>query len=109
MSLQLNVWIRGNKIITHAEWRVPATEDGVLTDPATIVFTLRETQQATGTTYAYPAAAEITRISTGIYELAIAHDTPGTFHVHAQGTGPAHGAGKITYKITESEALEVIP
>ena len=109
MASALSVYVRGNKVITRAEWRVP-DEDGTLTDPTTIVFTARRRgDDPTVYTYASPGGPpELTKAATGIYELALVHDGAddvGNWAVHAQGTGDAYAAGEIEYEIKKSGAL----
>lgn len=106
MATALNVYRRGNLVITHGEWRVP-DEAGTLTDPTTVVFTARR-RGDTPTPYTYGTDPEVTRVSAGIFELALDHtasDQVGDWCVHAQGTGDAHAADDIDYKILPSGAL----
>jgi hypothetical protein len=104
---EIEVFVRGNKIITRATWKtesVPASGNyDTLTDPTTVVFSARS-RGAAKTDYTYPASPEATKVSTGIYELTL---TPavGRWWVHAQGTGTAYGSGRVTFEIDESEAL----
>jgi hypothetical protein len=74
-------WMEGNQIVVHGEWRVP-DEQGPLTDPTNVVFTARR----------------------GVYELRLV-PAPGVWRVHVQGTGAAHAADEIAFRIENSGAL----
>jgi hypothetical protein len=102
----VDVFMEGTKAVVRAEFRVP-DDDGVLTDPAAVTFTARHRLSGvlqTPTAYVYGVAPEVTRVSTGIYELTFV-PTEGTWYVHVQGTGPAHAAGEATFVIEHAEAL----
>lgn len=102
----IEVFLRGNKIITRATWKTESVAASgnydTLTDPTTVVFSAR-LRGATKTDYTYPSA-EVTKVSAGIFELAL---TPavGRWYIHAQGTTAAQGSGRVTFEIDESEAL----
>jgi hypothetical protein len=101
----LSVIMEGSKVIVHAEWRVP-DDAGVLTDPTAVTFTTRRRSAGVlqaPTSYVFPAT-EVTKPSTGIYEFAKVLEE-GTWYVHAQGTGTAHGAGEISFVVEHAEAL----
>lgn len=100
----LSSYVRGNKVIARAEFRVP-DETGPLTDPSTITFTAtKQERNATPTTYVYGVASEVIRVSAGIYELALV-PAEGTWHVHVQGTGAAYAAMETSFEIRHSRAL----
>ena len=103
----IEVFVRGNKIITRATWKtesVPASGNyDTLTDPTTVVFSAR-LRGAVKTDYTFGVASEVTKVSVGIYELTLV-PAVGRWWVHAQGTGAAYGAGRVTFEIDESEAL----
>ncbi len=104
--VSVEVYLRGSKIIVRASWKiesVAASENyDTLADPTTVVFSAR-LGSAAKTDYTYPSA-EVTKVSVGIYELAFI-PAVGRWYVHAQGTGTAYGAGRVTFQIDESEAL----
>lgn len=112
MAASVETFLRGNKLITRATWKtesVPASGDyNTLTDPTSVTFTARQRNAAgawqVATAYVFGVAAQVTKVSVGIYELAI---TPavGRWAIHAQGTGAAEGSARDTYEIDESEAL----
>lgn len=112
MSATIDVFTRGNKIIVRAEWRTESVAGSgtydTLTDPTTITFTARQRTLAgllqAAVAYVFGVAPEVTKVATGIYEFAHV-PAPGRWYVHAQGTGAAQGAEKVTYEIDESEAL----
>lgn len=98
--------MEGTKAVVRAEFRVP-DDVGVLTDPTAVTFTARRRlsgQLQTPTPYAFGTASEVTKVSTGIYELTF---TPaeGTWYVHVQGTGAAYAAAEVTFVIEHAEAL----
>lgn len=97
---ELSVFVRGTKVVVRAEFRVAT----VLTDPTTVTFTEREREASSSTAYVYGVAAEVTRVSAGIFEFARV-PAEGEWYVHVQGTGAAHGAGEIGFKISHSRAL----
>ncbi len=100
--MDTDVWMEGNQLVVHGEWRVP-DEAGPLTDPTTVVFTARR-QDDPPTTYTYGTSLEVTRLSAGVYELRFI-PAPGVWRVHVQGTGTAHAASEISFKIQNSGAL----
>lgn len=112
MAALVEQFLRGNKIIVRATWKtesVPASGNyNTVTDPTTVTFTARQRNAAgvwqAATAYVFGVAAEVTKVSTGVFELAI---TPavGLWAVHAQGTGAAEGSGRVKFEIDESEAL----
>lgn len=101
-SSQIEVFVRGNEVIVRATCKVP-DENGTLTDPTTITYTVRQQGTEMRTTYTN-GAPEITNPSTGVWELAI---TPlaGRWTIHCQATGAVKAASEITFKIPESDAL----
>jgi hypothetical protein len=107
MAAQLETWIQGNVAVTTARWIVPP-ETGTPQDPTAVVFTVRENEALAGTEYEYGVDGEVERDTDAdgpFYTLTLQHPTPGRFHVHAQGSGDAEGAGKTSYIIEASEAL----
>ena len=111
MAASVEVFDQGDKIIVRATWKTESVSGSenydTVTDPTTVVFTVRRRntsgQLLTATTHTFPAA-DVVKISTGVFEFSHVPD-PGKWYVHAQGTGAAHGAGKVSYEIDESEAL----
>lgn len=111
MAASIEVFDEGDKIIVRATWKtesVAGSENyNTVTDPTTVVFTARrrlpDGTLAAATTHTYPAA-DVVKISVGVYEFSHI-PTPGKWFVHAQGTGTAHGAGRVEYEIDASEAL----
>lgn len=101
---QLSVFMRGTKVVARATFKVPATEAGTLTDPTTVIFTEREREASSSTPYQYGVAAEVTRVSAGVFEWARV-PAEGEWHLHVQGTGAAHGAAEVGFKIEHSRAL----
>lgn len=102
--MAVSSYVRGNEIVTRAEFRVP-DEDGTLTDPTTITFTVKlQDRDSTATAYVYGTDSEVTKASTGIYELSL---TPGegTWHVHVQGTGSVQAADETSFQIEHSMVL----
>lgn len=112
MAASVEQFLRGNKMIVRATWEtesVPASGNyNTPTDPTTVVFTARQRNAAgawqTATAYTFGVAAEVTKVSTGVFEFAFV-PAPGRWAVHAQGTGTAEGSGRVTFEIDESEAL----
>ncbi len=104
--VSVDVYLRGSKIIVRATWKiesVAASENyDTVAVPTTVVFSAK-LRGATKTDYTYPSS-EVTKVSVGIYELAFI-PAVGRWFVHAQGTGTAHGSGRVTFEIDESEAL----
>lgn len=107
----IEVFDQGDKIIVRATFNtesIPGSENyNTPTDPTTVVFTARRRNSAgqmqPATTHTYPTA-DVVRIAPGVFEFSHVPD-PGKWYVHAQGTGTAHGAGRVEYEIDESEAL----
>ena len=83
----LNTYLAGNVVVLTATFTTVATS--TLTDPTTITLKVGNTATAT-TTYTY-AASQITRVSTGVYQVNI--DTTGysagTYGYEWLSTGPA--------------------
>ncbi len=102
MAAAIDVWMEGNKVVVHAEWRVP-DDAGPLTDPTDVIFTARRADDASAS-YSYGVDAEVTKLSTGIFEFKYVPD-PGVWRVHVQGTGNAHAADEVAFKIEKSGAL----
>ena len=102
VASSLNVWMEGNQVVVHAEWRVPDAT-GILTDPTTVVYTARRADDSP-TAYTYGVATQVTRVSAGIFELRIV-PASGVWRVHVQGTGAAYAAEEISFKIDKSGAL----
>lgn len=108
----IETYVEGGKLIVRATWEtesVPASGDyDTPTDPTTVTFTARRrTPQGVleaATAYVFGTDAEVTKVSTGVYELAFVPE-PGRWAVHAQGTDAAHGSARVTFEIDESEAL----
>lgn len=104
---EIELFVRGNKIIARATWKTESVAGSknydTLSDPTTVTFTARK-RGAAATAYVYLTASEVTRVSLGIFELAFV-PAAGHWWVHAQGTGTAQGAGRVTFEIDESEAL----
>lgn len=113
MAATVEVFLRGNKIIVRATWKiesVPGSENyNTPTDPTTVVFTARQRNAAgvwqAATPYTFGSSSEVTKVSTGVFELSLTSPAVGRWAVHAQGTGAAHGSGRATFEIDESEAL----
>ncbi len=97
-------YVRGNEVVSTAEFRVP-DEDGTLTNPTAVTFTVREKEADTPTAYVFGTAAQDTSPSPGIYKLTLVHDAEGIFHVHVAGTGTVKAAAEGTYEILHSRAL----
>lgn len=112
MAALVEIFLRGNKIIVRATWKiesVPASGNyNTPADPTTVTFTARQRNAAgawqVATAYVFGVAAEVTKASTGVFELATS-PAVGRWAVHAQGTGAAEGSGRVTFEIDESEAL----
>ncbi len=106
MPTNIEVFVRGSKIIARATWKIESVAASLnydtVADPTTVVFSAK-LRGATKTDYTYPSA-EVTKVSVGIYELAFI-PAVGRWYVHAQGSGSAHGSGRVTFEIDESEAL----
>ncbi len=100
--MDTDVWMEGNQIVVHGEWRVPDAM-GPLTDPAGVVFTTRR-QDDPPVAYTYGSSPEVTRLSVGVYELRFV-PAPGVWRVHVQGTGTAYAASEVSFRIAKSGAL----
>lgn len=110
--MAIEVYTQGNRIIVRATWEtesVPASGDyDTPTDPIPVAFTARRRSPAgqfeDATEYVFGTDAEVTRVSTGVFEFA--HEPlPGRWFIHAQGGGPAYAAEKVEYEIDASEAI----
>jgi hypothetical protein len=105
----VEVLVEGNQRIIRALFRVP-DENGVLTDPTSVIFTARRRREVgdvpsdyAPTTYT-TGAAEFSHPSTGTFELKF---TPkqGTWWVHVAGTGACTAAAEIGFVVDRAEAL----
>lgn len=113
MAASVEVFLRGTKVIVRATWKTESVAASgnydTPTDPTTVVFTARQRNAAgawqAATAYTFGVASEVTKVSTGVFELALTSPAVGRWAVHAQGTGAAEGSGRVTFEIDESEAL----
>jgi hypothetical protein len=107
------VLVEGNQRIVRAVFRVP-DENGVLTDPSTVVFTARRRREKgddaadyAPTVYTFGIDPEVTKtvgVPTGSFDFKFT-PTQGTWWVHVQGTGAATAAGEIGFVVDRAEAL----
>ncbi len=91
----------GTGITSTQEFR---DEDGTLTNPTTVTFTLRE-PDGVKTTYTYPTDPEIVRDSTGIYSFSFVPDQVGSHGFRWLGTGTVPLATEVFEEVQASKVL----
>lgn len=74
---------------------------GLLTDPTTVTLRIKE-PDGTVTSYTY-AAADLTKVSTGIYTYTFAPDQVGSGWLEAIGTGTVVAVDELAYTVRASQ------
>jgi hypothetical protein len=85
----------GTMVRLSAEWRVPATEDGVLTDPTAVLLTVRLPDASTVTPT--PVADAVGRWHADYLPAAA-----GSYKWRWEGTGAAHASAEGTFAVEAS-------
>lgn len=93
------VFANGEVIRARVTYRNPDNLTELL-DPATVSVTVR-TPSGTLTTYDYGQDAELSKVSTGVYQISIALTEVGTYKWKWVGTGVQKGA--VDYDECDSE------
>lgn len=92
------VFANGEVIRARVTYRDP--DSGSLVDPATVSVTIRP-PSGTLTTYDYGQDAELSKVSTGVYQVSIALTEVGTYKWKWVGLGTQKGA--VDYDECDSE------
>lgn len=90
----------GAMLTFSATWRVPATEEGTLTDPTEVTFLL-EDPEGEVLDVVYPAMP-IERDSAGTFHVDYVPLLPGRYYWRWQGTGAAHGSTEGSIRVLPS-------
>ena len=77
------------------------TKDNVLVDPIVLTFEY-ETPALTTVTYTYGVGTDITKVSTGVYQVILLLDQAGMWRYNWRSTNPNHGAVEGTLIVNPS-------
>ena len=92
----------GTLVRFEAEWRVPATDAGVLTDPTTVTLTVQD-PAGVEVTYTYLSGdGVIVRDGTGRFHADYLPALAGTYEWRWAGTGAAHAPAEGRFKVRPS-------
>lgn len=97
----------GNSVRMTCEWRLPATPDGVLTDPSTVTLQLlRPDAVLVSSTYGGTSGAgTIVKSATGQFYADYTPVTAGDFRYRWTGVGAATAAAEGAFSIEASAVI----
>ena len=109
VSVSSTIFNIGQKITLRVEIFVTdpnasPSDEAVLTDPTTLVFTIREPDN-TLTTRSIAASGEIDNFATGIYSTDFIISQSGLHYYRWESTGTAHAAEDRSFKVEKSPTL----
>lgn len=108
ITIQYKAWnikVTGSEIPRNINDKIKLTVEfdiaGVLTDPATVTFMVREPDK-TETSYVYGVAVGLLKESTGIYYMYVTFDAIDLWYFRAKCTGDVNGSEEARFKVASS-------
>ena len=84
---------------TVKDMTVTGYPNGVLTDPTAIVFRLHSPAAASPDVFNYPGAAQVTRLSVGVFALDVVPGTDGVWRYSATASGNVSAVDQGTFTV----------